>query len=259
VAARLLGETASLTFTATDATSGVGSTSYRLDGGAWTLAGAAPVEVSGYGTHQVEVTSTDVAGNVEPTHAVTVDLRDVEQVAAILAPQVSGTPTVGSTLTASAGSWNTAGLGFTFQWSRDGTPIAGATGPSYVVAAADVGAGLTVQVTASKPGRPPGVATSAATPAVAKATSTASISLRSSVPRGKPVKVTVVVTSQVAVTGSAQVRVDGKVVKTVALQDGRVVVQVRVKKLGKHQLTVSYLGSPGVAPSTSPARAVRVT
>jgi alpha-L-rhamnosidase len=260
VAARLLGETAQLTFTATDATSGIGSTSYRLDGGAWTVAGPGAVEVRGFGAHQVEVASTDVAGNVEPTHTVTVDLRDVDQVAAVVAPQVSGAATVGSTLTASPGSWNTTGLGFAFQWLRNGTPIAGATGATYQPVAADVGTVLGVRVTASKAGRPPGVATSATTAAVARAASTVAVTLRkSTVARGKPVKVTVVVTSEVAPTGTVQVRVDGRTVKTIELTNGRAVVKVRIRKAGQHRVTVGYLGSPGVAPSTSPTRAVRVT
>jgi len=260
VAARLLGDTAQLTLSATDATSGIGSTSYRLDGGAWTIAGPDPVQVNGYGVHQVEVSSTDVAGNVEPTRTVTIDLRDVDQVAALVAPQVSGAATVGSTLTATPGSWNTTGLGYAFQWLRNGTPIAGATGSSYVPVAADVGTGLTVRVTASKSGRPPGVATSASTAGVARAASTVALSLRkTTVARGKPVKVTVVVTSEVAATGTVKVLVDGRTVKTVELTNGRAVVKVRIRKTGQHRVAVGYLGSPGVAPSTSPTRTVRVT
>ena len=49
---------------ATDPTSGVASTSYRLDGGAWT-AYMGPFFVATYGPHTLDYRSTDAAGNVE--------------------------------------------------------------------------------------------------------------------------------------------------------------------------------------------------
>src|SRR3989454_1091078 len=53
-----------VTVTSTDATSGVQSTQYRVDGGAWrSYATAFPL--SGNGTHTVDYYATDVAGNVE--------------------------------------------------------------------------------------------------------------------------------------------------------------------------------------------------
>jgi len=58
-----------VTLAASDATSGLLSTQYRVDGGAW-QAYANPVTVSGDGEHRVEFYSTDTAGNVEPLQAV---------------------------------------------------------------------------------------------------------------------------------------------------------------------------------------------
>ena len=74
-----------------------------------------------------------------------------------------------------------------------------------------------------------------------------------------PVTATSEETTTVTFTGTVQVRVDGRTARTVTLTNGRAVVQVRIRKAGQHRVTVGYLGSPGVAPSTSPARAVRVT
>src|SRR5439155_1486847 len=54
--------TGSVTLTVSDATSGVATTTYQLDGGASTSY-TAPFALSGDGTHTVVVTSTDVAGN----------------------------------------------------------------------------------------------------------------------------------------------------------------------------------------------------
>ncbi len=75
-------------------------------------------------------------------------------------PAVSGTASVGSTLTATQGAWSESPTGFTFQWVRcptsgglpdgsDCATIGGATTQAYVVASADVGSRLRVRVTAS--------------------------------------------------------------------------------------------------------------
>jgi len=82
-------------------------------------------------------------------------------------PTVSGTPGVGSPLTAGPGSWTPAGASFGYQWLADGAPIGGATGTTYTPVPGDVGKALAVRVTASKPGYTTGTATSAATARVA--------------------------------------------------------------------------------------------
>jgi hypothetical protein len=71
------------------------------------------------------------------------------------APSVTGTPRAGETLTARDGSWTgTPTIGFGHQWQRcDGKgnsckSVAGATGPTYVAAAEDVGVTLRVVVAA---------------------------------------------------------------------------------------------------------------
>jgi Carboxypeptidase regulatory-like domain len=67
-----------------------------------------------------------------------------------VAPVASGTPAVGQTLSCSNGSWTGSGtLKFTYAWLRDGSAIAGASGSTYVVQAADQGHGLACQVTAT--------------------------------------------------------------------------------------------------------------
>lgn len=74
------------------------------------------------------------------------------------APAISGTPTVGSVLSCSNGSWTgdpelTLSPGwplsstFSYQWLRDGVAVPGATSSTYPVQAADVGHGLVCEVT----------------------------------------------------------------------------------------------------------------
>jgi len=72
----------SLVFSPGDVTSGVASTSYRVDGGGWQSGTSVQLRVSirhkraglARGVHTIEYTSTDLAGNVETTGTCTVTL-----------------------------------------------------------------------------------------------------------------------------------------------------------------------------------------
>jgi hypothetical protein len=66
-------------------------------------------------------------------------------------PLVSGTAAFGQTLTANPGVWDS-GVGFSYQWLRDGTVISGAVSKRYVLTSTDVGSALTVTVVGSKYG-----------------------------------------------------------------------------------------------------------
>lgn len=69
------------------------------------------------------------------------------------APVISGTPAAGSILSVSNGVWPTpatdvAPIGVQgYQWTRNGSPIAGATGPTYTLTAADTDSRVGVVVT----------------------------------------------------------------------------------------------------------------
>ncbi len=67
-------------------------------------------------------------------------------------PKVSGSPVVGSTLTASAGSWSPSDVTLKYQWLRDGVIISGATSKTYKLVSADAGHRITISVTGSKSG-----------------------------------------------------------------------------------------------------------
>src|SRR5579883_938895 len=71
-------------------------------------------------------------------------------------PVISGTARQGDTLTASSGSWGgTTPIAYAYQWQRCSSSgascsaVAGATGTTYALAAADVGKTIRVQVTAT--------------------------------------------------------------------------------------------------------------
>ena len=65
-------------------------------------------------------------------------------------PAVSGTNTVGSTLTATPGTWGPAPVTLTYQWYRGSTAISGATAQTYKLVAADKGSAIKVRVTGTK-------------------------------------------------------------------------------------------------------------
>ena len=90
-------------------------------------------------------------------------------------PTISGSATVGSTLTANRGTW-TSGVRISYQWYRNGAAVPGATGSSYRLGAGDVGRSLSVRVTGVKSGYASETRMSAATARVAYPTRTWPIS-----------------------------------------------------------------------------------
>ena len=64
---------------------------------------------------------------------------------------ITGSATVGSELTANAGTWSPVTPStVTYQWKRGGSPISGATGSTYTLVPADAGAVITVTVGGSE-------------------------------------------------------------------------------------------------------------
>jgi hypothetical protein len=82
------------------------------------------------------------------------------------APTITGTMGTGSTATATPGTWGPGSVSFAYRWKRNGTNIADATSATYVIAAADLGASITVEVTATRNGYSTVVKTSAARTAI---------------------------------------------------------------------------------------------
>ncbi|MDE0778958.1 MAG: hypothetical protein OSB43_21970, partial [Nocardioides sp.] len=103
--------------------------------------------------------ATDM-GNVEVPASAAVPVANTS------APSITGSPVVGSTLTAAGGAWNPADVTLTYQWLRAGAPIADATASTYTVSSADVGSTISVRVTASRTGFVAVVADSSPTSAV---------------------------------------------------------------------------------------------
>lgn len=82
------------------------------------------------------------------TSAATVSISNLPLTAP--APAISGSPSVGQTLTASAGSWGPGSVSLGYQWNANGAPISGATGSTLALTPALVGESVTVTVTGSE-------------------------------------------------------------------------------------------------------------
>ncbi|WP_300681394.1 hypothetical protein [Nocardioides sp.] len=89
-------------------------------------------------------------GDTARSFAIKVTVKAAGAVA-VSTPRISGSATVGQTLSATASS-TTAGAKLAYQWKRDNTAIAGATAATYKVTSADAGHQLSVAVTATATG-----------------------------------------------------------------------------------------------------------
>ena len=65
-------------------------------------------------------------------------------------PVITGTPTVGQTLSSNTGVWSSnAAISYAYQWTRDSFDIFGATANTYTLTSADLGALIGIYVTAT--------------------------------------------------------------------------------------------------------------
>jgi hypothetical protein len=67
-------------------------------------------------------------------------------------PVVTGSTSIGGTLTSTAGAWGPAPVSLSYQWKRNGVAIVGATTPTYTLTSSDRAKSITVAVTGSKKG-----------------------------------------------------------------------------------------------------------
>jgi hypothetical protein len=84
-------------------------------------------------------------------HLDTFTLREVRDVSPepTVAPAITGTTTVGSTLTVSNGTWSGSPTSYAYQWQRDGADIGSATNSTYVLVSGDLGHLIRCAVTAT--------------------------------------------------------------------------------------------------------------
>ena len=84
-------------------------------------------------------------------HLDTFTIREVRDVSPspTVAPAITGTTTVGSTLTVSNGTWAGSPTSYSYQWLRDGVEIASANASTYLLVSGDLGKMIGCAVTAT--------------------------------------------------------------------------------------------------------------
>ncbi|GEP40379.1 hypothetical protein NPS01_40420 [Nocardioides psychrotolerans] len=217
---------------------------------------------------RVSATKTGIPDGAGTSSAVTIAKGAAP--APLSPPLVTGVAAVGETLTVTNGSWDTEGLSFARQWRRDGEAIAGATGATYVVTAADRGSALTVLVTASKTGYDSAeVVTGAVTVPVAPEPEEASdtrtkASFADSTLKQRQralLRVTVKALPSGRAAGRLEIKVDGVVVKRVRLDGTAAQVAVRLGRLsvGKHRVQAVFVGNDDFVGSRSEVLTLKVS
>ncbi|MDJ0333838.1 ExeM/NucH family extracellular endonuclease [Salinibacterium sp. G-O1] len=177
------------------------------------------------------------------------------QIENVKQPEINGKAAVGHKLNAKSGKWSVKKPDISYQWNRNGEAIVGATSAKYTVVAADIGAKITVTVTASKEGFADGVATSAEVTVAKSSSSTSGSTNRTFVFGNQPITYTVTVRGEGGAVPTGDVAIyDGTskltTVTLTAADKGRIAVPVDLGR-GIHVLTARYLGSDTVDGSTS--------
>lgn len=175
---------------------------------------------------------------------------------ALKAPDIVGTAAFGKTLTVKKATWDVSGVTVKHQWLRDGRAIAGATGTSYKVKAADIGKKLTVQVNASKAGYDTATVKSASV-AAGKAVSSAAISVTKK--NKTSVTVTVKVKGSAGVTPKGKVWIKvGKKTTKVNVAKGKAVLVLKKVKFGKFTVNADFKSTAALLKDDK-AKPVKVT
>jgi len=199
-------------------------------------------------------------------------------------PTIAGTPEVGRILRARAGEWNSADLDFAYRWRADGRDIPGATGSRYRVTDAEVGATMTLVVTATAGGYSPALAVSSGmrVKAVSKVTLTLN---RRTVSAGREITARIRVVSiergpvdtrqgpistrpgtggteqsyrARAEIGQVVVNVDDRAFTVHLGRGGRATFTLPELQPGLHRVSASWEGTSTVAGDASPMVRVRV-
>ena len=197
---------------------------------------------------RLDVTGTKASYSSARASSAATPAVTARQLTNTVPPTLSGDPIIGGALTVSPGAWSPSGAATAIQWTRNGTPIAGATGFTYSPTQADhrlvIGAIVTATatslpaavrtVTASAPVRAvPVVRVEAADPQEKKARLTIRVN-----GLGAPVSGTVTITEGAAQVGTLQVPAGP-------------VEYVFRSTPGRHLLRVTFGGADGFAPASS--------
>jgi surface antigen len=171
------------------------------------------------------------------------------------APVVTGLPRLGETLQADPGSFTPEDAAVSVQWLRAGVPIEGATGASYRLTRADLGAQVAARVRLTKPGYTPLRARSAET-AVVKSPPTLVVQTQ---PGRGTLRTSVSVTAPGVrpVPGTVRIRSGTRLLAELTLRQGAASTTLRGLPRGLRTFTFRYPATDKVA-RTALSRTVRI-
>ncbi len=152
-----LGQSVASHFSCADGLDGPGIASCQDSNGAG--AGAGALSTSTLGPHSYAVTAVSRDGQTSRA-SVTYTVIPPPPPRSLTAPAVTGSARPGRTLACSPGAWTGSPTRLSYQWTRDGTALAGVAGQSYRVRAIDEGTTLSCTVVAANLGGPSAPVTS---------------------------------------------------------------------------------------------------
>ena len=214
-------------------------------------------------TVQLRATGTRVGYSPTTVTSNVLTATGNERLVASSPAKVSGIARLGSTLTASPGTW-TRSPGFAYQWLRDGVAVPGATGASHVLTIVDAGRLMTVRVTARRAGYLDGTSTSAGL-RIAKVASRTGFTLADrTISRTTYPRASVTVTGPVgaAISGTVSVYDGSRRIKYVTLSitaAGKVTISTPRLSRGTHYLSVGFGGNTQLLSSRSAKTSVKVS
>ena len=170
-------------------------------------------------------------------------------------PAIVGKPLVGETLTANTGTWLPGGARSSVGWTRDGEPIPGARGLTYVVTAEDLKRTIGAVVVTQFPKFAPDTRTLASSGPV-RAVPTFTVKAVPTTEEGSAVISISAAAMGRPVSGEARITKNGVVLYTIKLSRlAPVLYRLRADR-GVHMVTLTYVGPTWLTSATKPVRIV---
>jgi hypothetical protein len=163
--------------------------------------------------------------------------------AATVAPALTGLPRLGETLSLDPGTYTPEGT-VAVQWRRDGTPVPGAIGTTYLLTPADLGARISATTTAVRPGYTP-VTTALPSTRAVRTTPELSASILAGTHRNR-IEVSVRAPGVAPVTGIVRVKRRGATLGEATLVNGTVRFVLPEIASGPRTFRIGYGGSGSV-------------
>jgi surface antigen len=170
-------------------------------------------------------------------------------------PTLTGDPLLGETLSLDPGTFTPADAEVTVHWLRDGVPVAGSAGSTYLLTKADLGTHVRAQMTLTRPGYETLTVRTTRTWLV-KSVSTLRVAAHAHTGR-LSVDVAVTAPGVTYVRGTVVMKSEnGRILKTASLRRGAATITLTGLPRGRVTYAFRYLGSDTATPTVRLTRSV---